>query len=111
MDANLTWRNHVVNVGAKLARSIFALNRVKHILPSDILRTLYFSLVQSHIMYGLIVWGNTCFVNKIFLLQKRAIRIINNKSFWSNTDPLFKNNNNNLTTRLSSIPKYLELLC
>ncbi len=66
MDENLTWRNHVVSVGTKLARSIFALNRVKHILPFDILRTLYFTLVQSNIMPGLIVWGNTCFVNKIF---------------------------------------------
>jgi hypothetical protein len=66
MDENLTWRNHVVSVGTKLARSIFSLNIVKHILPFDILRTLYFTLVQSNIMPGLIVWGNTCFVNKIF---------------------------------------------
>jgi len=51
------------------------------------LRALYFPLVHSHICYGLLAWGN-CNVKTLHrtaLLQKRAIRTINNakfKSYW-----------------------------
>ncbi len=41
-----------------------------------ILKTLYFSLVESYINYGLVAWGNSVHINKVFKLQKRAIRIV-----------------------------------
>ncbi len=43
--------------------------------------------------YGLSAWGNGATAQRIFLLQKRAIRIINKKKYRSHTEPLFKSNN------------------
>ena len=93
MDEHLTWNKHIDMIRTKLSRSIFALNRVKHIFPHDIMKCLYFSLVHSHIMYGILVWGNAKSIQRIEILQKRAIRIINNKSYRAHTEPLFKSNN------------------
>ncbi len=93
VDENLTWVSHVRMIKSKLSRSIFALNKVKNIFPHDILKTLYYSLIQSHIVYGLQAWGNTNAINQIENLQKRAIRIINRRAYRSHTDPLFRNEN------------------
>ena len=49
-------------------------------------------MILPHISYCLIVWGKCVksLVDRIFILQKRAIRIITNSHFLSHTDKLFK---------------------
>lgn len=83
MDENLTWTPHLQMVKSKLSRSIFALNKVKNIFPHDILKSLYYSLIHSHMVYGIQAWGNATKISQIEILQKRAIRIINRKAFKS----------------------------
>ena len=50
------------------------------------------ALVQPYISYGILTWGNanSSVLQKVVLLQKRAIRIINNANFNDHTEPLFK---------------------
>jgi len=47
MDQNLTWKYYINTLKSKITICI------KHMLPPDILKSLYFSLVQSHLMYGI----------------------------------------------------------
>ena len=48
--------------------------RLKHMVPSEILLTIYNGLIKPHILYGLKCWG---FNREIILkLQKKAMRII-----------------------------------
>jgi hypothetical protein len=93
MDENLTWKTHVNKVKSKISYAIFIMNKVKNILPYTALKTLYLTLVQSHLIYGILAWGNSAMINKTALLQKKAIRIINNKHYRAHTDPLYKTNN------------------
>ncbi len=93
MDESLSWKYQVQTIKSKLSRSIFVLNRVKHLFPHDILRTLYFSLIHSHLVYGITAWGSSTFISQLDSLQKRALRIINNKPYNSHTAPLFKQGN------------------
>ena len=90
MDKHFTWNNHVLGICKKVAKSLFTLNKVKKYLPSNIMLTLYYTLVHSHLNYGIIAWGNSKFITKLFQLQKKAIRITANKTYLSHTDPLFK---------------------
>lgn len=90
LDENLTWRNHISYLTTKLAGAIFIINKVKHVLPYDALKTLYYSLFHSHLIYGILAWGHSEMANKIFILQKKILRIINNKPFGSHTNILFK---------------------
>jgi len=76
MEQNLTWKYHI-NTQSHT-----------HILPPDILKSLYFSLVQSHMIYDIQAWGSSILINKLETTQKRAIRIINNNVYNSHTDPL-----------------------
>lgn len=68
------------------------INQVKHILPLDSLRTLYFAMIQPHICYLIMAWANcNCAERgKILKLQKKAIRSINLANYNAHTDPLFK---------------------
>ena len=49
VDEHLTWEHHIAMLRSKILRSIFALNKVKNIFPHDILKSLYFSLIHSHL--------------------------------------------------------------
>ena len=93
LDESLTWKQHISATSSKISRAIYAINRAKNFLPHNALKTLYISLVQSQIQYGIEAWGNaTTQIKHLLTLQKRAIRVINNKRYRSHTDPLFKNN-------------------
>ena len=90
LDSHLNWKFHVNYICNKMSKSIYIINRVKNLLPSRVLKTLYFSLIESYINYGIIAWGNSVHINRLFKLQKRAIRVISNKPYNSHTEPLFK---------------------
>ena len=52
---------------------------------------LYCTLILPYINYGVLIWDNTCkiYLDKIFKLQKWAIRAISNSHYRSHTGPLF----------------------
>jgi len=54
--------------------------------------SLYFPLVNPYYEYGNIVWAvkNTVSLQKLFLTQKKAIRIITNSAWCAHTYPLFQ---------------------
>ena len=66
----------------------------KQFLPPDSLKTLYHALIQPHLTYGILAWGNAkqSVLNRTVILQKRAIRMINNVPYNTHTEPLFKKN-------------------
>ncbi len=75
-----------------MAKAIFAINKVKHFLPHIALRSLYPTSMQSHIIYGIQLWGNGN-TKKLEILQKRDVRIMNNSRYKSHTDPILKSEN------------------
>ena len=92
LDENLTWKHHTASVNSKISHALFSIKQVKNILPVSILHKLYFALIHPHISYGILSWGNAgkTVLQKTTTLQKRAIRMINKKSYNSHTDPLFR---------------------
>ena len=92
IDDKLNWDGHIEHVSKKLASSNFAINSSKNYLPLKIRKTLYYSLIESHLNYGNLLWGcsNKKSISKIENLQKKAIRNISLKSFRAHTEPLFK---------------------
>ncbi len=94
-DEYLTCKHHLKYTNNRISSSLFMIKQVKHILPKNILLTLYYSMIQQYITYGLLIWGNAhaLILRKTVLLQKRAIRYIDNASYNSHTEPLFKKYN------------------
>ena len=58
----------------------------------QILLSLYFAIFQSHLTYGICLWGNadSSILNKIFLSQKRAIRVIAGLDYRESTSEAFR---------------------
>ena len=79
IDEKLTWHPYIHSVSCKLSRSLGIMHRLKTYLPKYILRTIYFSIFHSHLTYQILSWGANC--SRLFPLQKKAIRIINNAHF------------------------------
>ena len=61
---------------------------LKHMVPSEILSTIYNGLIKPHIPYGLKCWGFNR--ERIFKLQKKAMRIICSSGYLSHSEPFFK---------------------
>ena len=93
LDQRLNWSAHYKNLNSRLSRAVYTLNRVKNVLPADCMKTLYYSLFHSHLAYGLLLWGpnmSADLFKKVFLKQKKIIRIIHNAKYNAHTDILFK---------------------
>ena len=71
---------------------MYAVNRLKHVVSSRYLKTLYESLVHS-ITYDILLCGGTCpsYINAIRICQKKkAMRCIHNIAYNPLADPLFR---------------------
>jgi hypothetical protein len=76
IDSNLTWNQQVDLILRRLSSSCYALNCVKYTLPMDIQKLIYFANIQFIMSYGIIFWGAWTTASKVFVLQKKTLRII-----------------------------------
>ena len=61
-----------------MCTACYALRNIKHIVQIDMLRVIHFAHIHSIISYGIIFGGSSSYANKVFILQKKIIRIITN---------------------------------
>ena len=74
IDKHISWEYHTEVLSNKISKYCGVISRLKNYLPLFILRTMYFSMVHSHLNYGLLAWGFGS--NRIIKLQKRCVRKI-----------------------------------
>ena len=91
LDEFLTWEHHTKYVAGKAANAVFALSKLKNVVPLNAKLTIYNSLFRSFIEYGICAWGRSKSKNidRITTLQKRAMRCIFNAKYNAHTDPIF----------------------
>jgi hypothetical protein len=92
LDHRLSWKHHLNELSKKLSRSVGMLFKIRDLCPPSVLRSLYFSIFNSHLSYGLPAWGNAnrYYLDQIFKIQKMAIRAISFADFNAHTAPIFK---------------------
>lgn len=76
VDSRLGWDEHVHNLCSKLAKANYGLRILSRFCERDILRTQYFACFQSLAGFGIMHWGRSSKMQRVFILQKRAIRTI-----------------------------------
>ena len=76
----------------KLDRSVGMLYKLRHLWPTNVLGTLYFSLFNSHLTYGLPVWRNAAqiYTDKLANLQNKAVHAITFSEYSAPSHPIFK---------------------
>ena len=92
LDKKLNFVNHITEMSMKVAKSIGLWYKLNRFLPETILKTLYTSLIHPYLSYGIEAWHGTYQNNtsKIFVLQKKALRAINNLANNEHTNAYFK---------------------
>ena len=103
IDANLSWQYYVNDLSIKLNRTNTLLFKMRKYLSLQILRSIYFAIFESYLSYHCLVWAQNCSnIQRIIILQKKVIRIINFQPRNFHTSPLFKQN---------SILKFQDKIC
>ena len=93
IDQHLTWKTHVNFIAAKISKSVGLLYKAKYHLPSKSLLTLYYALFYPYLTYCNLIWASAYVTNleRIYLLQKRAVRAISQADYKASSKPLFAN--------------------
>ena len=90
IDSKLNWKSHVNAIATKLNRANAVLYKVRDFVNANILRSIYYALFELHINYACIIWGqNISTISHLYILQKKALRIINFKARNAHSSPLF----------------------
>ena len=95
IDSRLRWKDHITHVASKIAKSIGVINHCKFILPRPVLFLLYYTIIYPYLIYCNIVWGcaGITLLQKLKILQKRALRIITHSDRCAPSSKLFYDNN------------------
>ena len=91
IDSKLNWNSHVNAIATKLNQANAMLYKVRDFVNANILKSIYYALFESHINYACIIWGqNISTINRLYILQKKALRIVNFKERNAHSSPLFQ---------------------
>ena len=92
IDSNLNWKSQTNYIAKKIKRSIGILSKLRYHVSELILINLYYALIYPFLIYGITIWGNTypSTLQHLYILQKKAIRIITFSKYDEHSSPLFK---------------------
>ena len=90
LDKHLLLKDHINTLKQKLNRANGILAKLRHHLPFDILKTVYYSLFDTHLHYACQVWGqsNSDILVLVQRAQNKALRITNFKEERHPSEPL-----------------------
>ena len=103
VDQHLSWKYQIKNVALKISRGIGILAKIKPLLKDNLVKCIYYSLVYSHLSYGIEAWGSAAKsnLNKLNVLQHKATRILSGVQYFQvygqepgplpSSEPLYKN--------------------
>ena len=105
LQDTLEWNLYLNILNLKLNRAIGLLCKIRHYVPKFLLKTLYYTIFHSHLIYACQIWGQSqSILNKIQPLQDKALRIINFKPDNFDTAELYKKD------KILKISDYIKLL-
>ena len=92
IDCHLNWGFHCNVLSTKLSRAIGMLTKIRHYVPSELLRTIYFGIFSSLLSYGCQVWGQVRnrHICRLERLQNKAIKVINFANFRESSLPHYR---------------------
>lgn len=92
INDTLTWGDHIAVIKHKIKTSLGIIARMRYLLPSNVLLSLYHTLVAPYYNYCNMVWAveNNVALSQLFLTQKKAVRLVTKSPWRCHTSPLFK---------------------
>lgn len=76
IDDTLSWDSHIDHVCKKINSICYSLRIISKYVNLKIVRTMYHANFEAVIRYGIIFYGSGKDVNRVFVIQKRVIRLM-----------------------------------
>jgi hypothetical protein len=78
IDDKLKWDAHLQSLNSKLKCEIGKICRIRHVIPESLHNELYHTLFESHLRFGISVWGGVSHnkLEPLFVTQKKCVRIL-----------------------------------
>lgn len=92
IDNSLNWREHVNYVVKRMNTNFYIILQLKKVLGSKELIDIYYATVNSLFAYNITLWGNSTEAFRVFISQKRIIRLIFNIKTNESCRKTFKEN-------------------
>ena len=91
LDSGLSWKHHIAELSKKLARIVGIFYKVRHLIPLETFKILFYSLFYSFVSYGITVWGLThkSYLDPIIIAQNKILRVMTFSEINAHTAPLF----------------------
>ena len=108
-DQKLTWKNHVEYVCTKINKYFGIFSHIRHKIPKQMARQVYYSTIFPHINYCLEIYGNCSskLLSKIQRKQNSLMKFLTKKDFLYPTNLL---HNENHILKIEHLYQ-LKLLC
>ena len=93
IDDKMSWKIHTNYLCSLLSRNAGVIYKLKPMFPTYVLQMLYSTLMLPYLNYGILAWGSSLKLqlDKILVVQKRAIQTICNVPIRTHSSPLFFN--------------------
>ena len=93
IDTNFSCQYHVNDLSIKLNRANALLFKMRKYVSLKILRSIYSAVFDCYLSYCCLVWAQNCgTIQRIMILQKIAVRIVNFQPRNFHTSASFKQN-------------------
>ena len=94
IDEFLTWDAHISSVSKKVSSGIGVIKKIKPIVPTSNLLSLYQSIVEPYLDYCSVVWDDISdqLTDKLQKLQNRAARVITGADYRTPSSVLLNKN-------------------
>lgn len=76
IDPHLKWQAHIEKISNKLSSRIFLLYKLQYQVSTSTLKNIYYGLFHSLLNYGVLLWGHSCHTSQLFIIQKKAVRMV-----------------------------------
>ena len=91
IDDKLRFNKHVEMLCSKMAQSIGMMRRISHLVPTNILKNLYYTMIYSRFTYAITTWGSAfpSTLSRLESLVKKAITLVTTHPNVNQTQSLY----------------------
>ena len=73
--------SHIQHINSKISKHVGILFKIRHFLPINTLKQIYYSLILPYLHYGIMSWGNT-YPSRLTKVQTKQNKSVNAAYFF-----------------------------
>lgn len=91
VDIHLDWGKHIHELNNTLSSKLYMLRMCKNLFSKNVQIKIYYSLFQSHLQFGVLLWGSATKtkLKPIIQKQKQALRAITKRNYSYSSNSMF----------------------